>query len=326
MCLQEEYGLHVARVAFLPLGADQGTAVYRAVTDDEAPYFVKLRSGAFDELSVILPRFLSDQGIRHIIAPLPTKAGRLWTNLASFKVVLYPFVEGRDGYEVRVLDRHWRELGTVLKAIHTCAVAPAIARRMRRETCPPQGRESTREFLERAEREAYRDPVAAETAALLRAKRDQILDLVGRAERLASQLQARSLAYVLCHADLHAGNLHISSDERFYLVDWDEIVMAPKERDLMFVGGGLGGGGRSPQEEEGLFYPGYGPTQIDPTALAYYRYERIVQDIAAFCEQILLTDEGGEDRAQSLRYLASSFLPDGVLEIAYQTDRTLHVE
>ncbi len=38
----------------------------------------------------------------------------------------------------------------------------------------------------------------------------------------------------------------------------------------------------------------YGETDIDPVALAYYRYERIVQDIAAFGEQILLSEDGGE--------------------------------
>ena len=33
-CLQAEYGLRVATIAFLPLGADLNTAVYRVVADD----------------------------------------------------------------------------------------------------------------------------------------------------------------------------------------------------------------------------------------------------------------------------------------------------
>jgi hypothetical protein len=36
-----------------------------------------------------------------------------------------------------------------------------------------------------------------------------------------------------------------------------------------------------------------------------------------------LTDEGGEDREQSLEYMKSNFLPNGVLEIAYTSDKTL---
>jgi len=112
-------------------------------------------------------------------------------------------------------------------------------------------------------------------------------------------------------------------DERIIIVDWDNPVLAPKERDLMFIGGGQMGAGHTPQEEESLFYRGYGRAQIDPIALAYYRYERIVQDIAAFCEQIFLTDGGGEDREQALHYLTSNFLPNGVIEIAYRSDKTL---
>ena len=69
-CLQDTYGLRVVQVTFLPLGADLNTAVYRAVADDGTPYFVKLRRGDFDEIAVTLPKFLSDQGIEQIIAPL----------------------------------------------------------------------------------------------------------------------------------------------------------------------------------------------------------------------------------------------------------------
>ena len=94
----------------------------------------------------------------------------------------------------------------------------------------------------------------------------------------------------------------------------------------MFVGGGLMGAGRAPHEEEILFYRAYGRTMIDPIALAYYRYERIIQDIAAFCEHIFLTPEGGEDRAQSFHYLTSNFLPNNTIEIAYQSDKTLREE
>ena len=49
-CLQTEFGVDVAQITFLPLGADQNTAVYRVVADDATLYFLKLRSGVFDNL------------------------------------------------------------------------------------------------------------------------------------------------------------------------------------------------------------------------------------------------------------------------------------
>jgi spectinomycin phosphotransferase len=107
----------------------------------------------------------------------------------------------------------------------------------------------------------------------------------------------------------------------FFIVDWDEPILAPKEQDLMYIGGGLLASGRTPQEEEDLFYQAYGQVQIDASALTYYRYERIIQDIAAYCEQLLLSDEGDADRARSLRALKSNFLPGGTIAMAERGER-----
>jgi spectinomycin phosphotransferase len=65
-----------------------------------------------------------------------------------------------------------------------------------------------------------------------------------------------------------------------------------------------------------------GQPQIDAAALAYYRYERIIQDIALFSEQILAAEEGNRDRVQALQYLMSNFLPAGTVELAYRSERT----
>ena len=52
-CLWDEYGHVITDVAFLPLGADQNTAVYRVVASDDDPYFLKLRGGVFDAIFVL---------------------------------------------------------------------------------------------------------------------------------------------------------------------------------------------------------------------------------------------------------------------------------
>lgn len=51
--------------------------------------------------------------------------------------------------------------------------------------------------------------------------------------------------------------------------------------------------------EEEFFYKGYGKTEINMKMLAYYRHERIVEDIAEFGEQLLLTSAGGQNRIES---------------------------
>lgn len=318
-CLQVEYGLHGVQIVFLPIGW-QYTAVYRVVAEDQAPYFVKLIRGSFDEAAVAVPKFLSDQGITHIIAPLTTSTGQLWASLDTFKLILYPFIAGHNGFQVALSDSQWVDFGRAVNSIHTALVPPALIHGIQPETYSPAWRELVKTFLARVAVDAFADPLAIEAAAFLQARGEKILDLVMSAEQLAQALQARSPAFVLCHSDLHAGNLLIDANDALYIVDWDNPVLAPKERDLMFIGGGLMGAGHSAQAQEALFYRGYGQTQINAIALAYYRYERIIEDIAVECELIFLSNEGSVDRAKALRSLRSQFLPNHVLEIAYQSD------
>ena len=324
-CLQDEYGLSVEKLSFLPLGADLNTAVYRVEADDETVYFLKLRRGEFDEAAVKVPKYLSDLGIKQIIPPLTTQTGQLWASLAPFKVILYPFVEGHNGFERKLSDQQWVEFGAALKRFHTADIPSRITSRIQREEFSPQWRDTVKMFLTRVEEEAFDEPVAVEMAAFLKTKGDETLELVKRAERFAQMLQEQPPEFILCHADIHAWNLLIADKDNFYMVDWDTLIFSPKERDLMFVGGGLGGNGHTPQEEEALFYQGYGQTNINQIAIAYYRYERIIEDIAVFCEQIFLSSEGGEDRKQALEYLKSNFLPNSTIERARQSDKTSKV-
>ncbi len=242
--------------------------------------------------------------------------------LNSFKTILYPFVEGRNGYEIELSEQHWSEFGNALSRIHKTKVPSGLVDEINQEQYSPQYRELVKSFIQDIDNLTVGDFVALKLIAFLRTKRAEILYLVDRAEELAQVTQNQPLEFILCHSDIHAGNFFIGNDDAFYIVDWDEPIMAPKERDLMYVGGGLLASGRTPQEEVNLFYKAYGKMEINSFALAYYRYERIIEDIAIYCEQLLLTDKGGADREQSFEYLKSNFLPNGTIEIARRSDVT----
>jgi spectinomycin phosphotransferase len=319
-CLRMAYDLPFTQVEFLPLGADRYTAVYRARLENDSAFFARLRSGTFDELNVRLVKMMSEAGVKPVIAPLATSTGQLWTSLDEFKLMLYPYIAGRNMYEVDLTDRQWVEFGTALQRLHTLQLPQQMAMRIRKERYDPAFRQSLQISLERAPTASPADPIAIQCMTLLMERWHEIRTLVARTEQLALQLQSQHLELVLCHADLHAGNLLVAADGDFYIIDWDEIILAPKERDLMYIGGGLLGGRRSPAEEVGLFYQGYGPTEIDPVALAYYRYERIIQDLAIYSEELLSVHGSQEERQQSFRYMASNFDPGGVLEIARLSD------
>ena len=62
------------------------------------------------------------------------------------------------------------------------------------------------------------------------------------------------LEFALCHADIHTANILITPEQDMVIVDWDDTLLAPKERDLMFV---LGGDAFQTREVR-LFLEGYG--------------------------------------------------------------------
>ena len=61
-------------------------------------------------------------------------------------------------------------------------------------------------------------------------------------------------------------------------------------------------------------------TEVNRTILAYYRHERIVEDIALYGQDLLLTTAGGEDRAEMYKHFIAMFEPKGVVDIAFKTD------
>ncbi len=321
-CLFNHYGLLAAEVIFLPRGGDINTAVYHVITQDNIPYFVKLKRGVFQEIPLQVQDFLFDIGIRAIIPPFRTKSNQLWIQLDAFQVILYPFVVGHNAFEVNLTERHWVEFGAALRAIHATIVPADLSNRLKHENYTPLWRERAQALLERVKKETYQETIAAQYAGFLVEKAEEIHHIVHMAEQLSVALQTQNPRFVLCHSDIHAGNLLIDASSRLFIVDWDEPILAAKERDLMFIGGGVGSAWYAPKEEA-LFYQGYGSSEINPVALAYYRFERIVQDIAEWGERVLFTEQGGQDRARWLRGLKRWFQPNDVVAMAYQAEKNL---
>lgn len=318
-CLQAEYGLRILQIAFLPLGGDLSTAVYRADADNGRPYFCRLKFGDFDEISVELPNFLSEQGIAQIIAPIATTASRLWATFDEFTIILYPFITGTSGFDIELTERQWADFGAALKQIHAVNVPPALIPKIQQEHYSPEWRDQCKNAIQRLDTETFDDPVTTGLLDYFRPKRAVFLELLGHAERLAHTLAARLPERVLCHSDIHPGNLFIDSSGTLFIVDWDYPVLAPKERDLMFIGGGQGYVARTAEEEETLFYRNYGPDPIDPVAMAYYRCERNIVDFCVESTRIFSSTGNARDRAFSLEIITWLFLPGGSIEQAYRS-------
>jgi spectinomycin phosphotransferase len=256
-------------------------------TNGAAEYFLKVRAGTVHEASVQVPRYLCDQGIAGVVAPLPTTAGGLWARKDGLALILYPFIAGQTGMESGLSDRQWVTFGTILAHIHAAPVTSHLRQTLPKELYVPEGADVLRRLDATIAARNFDDPEAGAFAAYWQVRREDLCMLAERAEGLGRRLACKRPACVVCHADIHTNNVLLAPDQQVWIVDWDDTMLAPRERDLMFVvGGGLRRGLVTPRQEE-LFFQGYGATAVDALAIAYYRYARAVSDIGEVGTQVL---------------------------------------
>jgi len=297
-------------------------ALYKVQTSDQSSYFVKLKHGYKADSSLEMAELLHANGIEQIIPPIRAVCNCLIVPIIDWSLIVYPFVEGVNGFSDKLTEKQWITLGKALRQVHDFSVPPDILEDLRQEAYSPKWRQAVRSFMANIQdKPANNDAIAQKFLNFIKEHESIIARLVDRAEQLSVIIKDQHVKFVLCHSDIHAGNVLIQENDAIYIVDWDEPIMAPKERDLMFIGGGVGNVWNDPQEEV-LFYKGYGTTDINREILAYYRYERIVQDIGEYAQAFLLPNSANthNDRPEMYKQFISMFDPQGVVDMGFKTD------
>ena len=297
--LQHQYGLVPATLAFLPVGLDYHAGVYRVVSEQGCAYLLKITSRPLYEPRYLVPRYLNDQGILSVVAPLPTRSGALWAKFADWTAILYPWISGDTSF-TGMTNEQWRELGSIFSQIHHVTVPSEGFESLRKETFDVAEYARWIHAFETQHLHS-RSAASASQRALLAdwlANQAVIRTAVRSLEKLSAALQKQARLYVICHADLHPANLIRDSRGRVFVIDWDDVMLAPKERDFIFI--------REPEAD--VFWEGYGRPQIDWVALTYYRWERVVQDVIACAEDMFFKDDLGEETRADIAALFHEIL------------------
>jgi spectinomycin phosphotransferase len=313
--LEQNYSIRVGHLEFLPVGNDASAFLYRVDAKNGVLYFLKIKTELSNPAGQVVPRFLKDHGIEQVIAPISTNQQNLVYELDGFALILYPFIIGTEAMQVGMSDSQWEEFGSILRRIHAMNLPSDISQYVRRETFLPKWSSLSRELSMQVNTQNYEDPYQKELARFWRNKNETIQTIIERAETIGKYLSQADLEFVLCHADIHTANILITDEQDMFIVDWDDTLLAPKERDLMFV---LGEDART--REEQMFFRGYGQREINQLALAYYRYEWCVQEIGDFGTRVFLTGEAGEDTKQhAVEEFTKLFSQGDVVEAALST-------
>ena len=315
-CLQDQYDLAPVALAFLPLGKDYDAGVYRVVSAQGNAYLLKVTSRPLYEPSCLVPRYLSQQGITAVVAPVPTKRHALWTQLGEWTVIVYPFLDGDTSLTGMTLVQ-WQEVGTIFQRIHQVRLPPDCFASLRQETFDPTEYARwirTFETQHLQQRLGGSGAVRALCASWV-AHQSAIHTAVTSLETLAAVLKKHPFPYVICHADLHPANLLRDPAGHVFVIDWDEVMLAPKERDFIFI--------RAPHAE--AFWAGYGQREVDRMLLAYYLWERVVQDVIYYAHNVCFRDECAEETRAEVAQVFHASLAEGGHNIAAASAAVAHL-
>ena len=221
-------------------------------------------------------------------------------------------------------DEQWKEVGSIFQQIHHVTLPSSGFESLRKETFDPTEYARWVHDFEHQHLEALDDEGVSKRTlrSLWLMHQPTIRMVIASLEKLAAELQSRTLPYVICHADLHPANLLRDASGHVFVIDWDEVMLAPKERDFLFVK-------ESPSDSNALpvtpaFFQGYGQTNIDWIALTYFRYERVIQDLIACTQEVFYRDDLGEGtKADSVQLFQSLLVEGGEIDAATQASAQL---
>jgi spectinomycin phosphotransferase len=317
--LATNYDVQTSSISFLPIGYDMNAAIFEVISVDEISYFLKVRFGPIYEPGLEVPSALIHLGIPNILGPLRTRTSELWCQLeisSGFSIVLYPYIESENAKKVGLTDAQWRTFGSTLQAVHSSGLEERFRDRLPVETFSLPSAALVREMLDLPDAAHVPSSAAERFIRFWRDSSRQICKMIDRAESLGRDLQSGSFEHVLCHSDIHGANILVSQDGPIYLIDWDGPIIAPRERDLLFVIGSVIARPVEPRQEA-LFFEGYGPMEIVPSAFIYYRYERVIQDLGEMANRIFLDPTASEEsRASEAELAISMFAPGEIIERA----------
>lgn len=313
--LNAAYGIAITSLTPLPWGADMHASLYKAQGQEvwQEPYFIKLKRGHQHHVGVTVIELLHDAGIKQVIVPIKTREAQPLCSIGDDTLIVYPFIEGNDGFNRPLNSSQWIELGKTLRRIHDMKVPNSLETKIKREIYASKW-EMVQHLLHHIETGLDVDEVGSKCVTFMKNHMGIINELMERTEILRQKIGNESPHCVLCHADIHGGNVLIAGEGSIYIVDWDDPIMAPRERDLMFIGAGVGNVWNQADEVD-LFYRGYGAIEVNRVILAYYRHVRIIEDIAEFGQELLLTPTS-RNRLEMYKQFVALFAPNGVFDNA----------
>lgn len=314
--VERDFGVRLASVVPVDGGLDVGAVVLRGEDHEGSAYAVKVRRDR--RRGPILAQLAVAEHLHTgVPRPLVAGAGEPWSSEQGDQLVVLPWITGRRAMDGGMGLDQWAAYGSLLAHVHDTTVPAAAAALLPRDdlgaAALARWRATDAGLLTLQDHE---DPTVHGLHELWVSNRTSLTALADGLATLADRLGPAPGGDVLVHADAHLGNVVVDDAGQVWLIDWDEVALAPRERDLMFVVEGVLSDQLVTPAEQAAFFGAYGEVEVDPALLAVYRCTWALQDMTEFAREIVDPTTSDASRERALVLVSSIFWPSGIVALA----------
>jgi spectinomycin phosphotransferase len=294
--LEEIYKLHVQKCIPGPRQVVAETYIVDASTGKQ--YFCKIIDNPLLIPDIIqsLPVIeqMHQNGINKIGRPIASSKG-LYFHIGNSLVVVYDFLHVTQGTNYNLFT-----LGNMVAKVH--AVTPKITAVAPKESFEFPNQKFFNESFEAALKSQSADIVSKELKKLLQLHEADVRRYLAEFFKIAQICKENRRPLVLTHGDI-VNNILVMAPDDIYIIDWDEMRLAPAERDIFM------------NDENPEFMAGYKSIRpdfvIDPKLRRFCILQRYFERMNIYLTQILDPGAAQDYRLQRVEMFAKGNLAGG---------------
>ncbi len=284
--IQETFGIGIIDFTLVPKW--EAARGYIIESSNHKSFFLKIYWD--DKIPDSAFRFADDlfarAGIVNIAHPIPTSHGQMRIHIRDFQIALFDWISGRTAEEHKLTETQLERLGELLAKIHQSKTIIGEYP-VRENFAIPFKNRFLAIFDSMSKTTSKSTKYRTRLELFLEPHRQKFMRELETLEKLQRKVKARKLEFVNCHGELSPGNVLSSDNGEVHLLDWDDPIFAPKEKDLLFF-----------KDNVEPVMKGYGAfskdTIIDRDVLEFYGHMWNLGEIADYGGKLLFENHSDE--------------------------------
>ena len=160
-----------------------------------------------------------------IVNPVRTENGKYKYENSNYAFLLFRYIDGRTITEGDFSDEQVIQLANILAELHSYGANIPLDTQSVMETYDIGFCSSLEKIMQQA------NSLKKELSNLLSKYSDKLENAINELELLAIEVKEFHPQYLLCHTDIHEGNI-LQTEDGIVLIDWENLKLAPADADF----------------------------------------------------------------------------------------------